>query len=62
MCLGLSFSSAQPILAGLLGCVYVFVCALLLYPANPGWGVRWGCVCLNSGFGCAPPLLAGPLG
>ena len=42
--------------------VCVFVCALRLYPANPGWGVRCGCVCLGSGFGCAPALLAGVLG
>ena len=40
----------------------VFACALRLYPATPGWGVRCGCVCLSSGFGCAPPLLAGVLG
>ena len=40
----------------------MFVCALRLYPATPGWGVRCGCVCLGSGFGCAPPLLAGVLG
>ena len=47
-----------------LGCwgVCVLVCALCLYPATPGWGVRLGCVCLGSGFGCAPPLLAGVLG
>ena len=47
-----------------LGCwgVCLFVCALRLYPATPGWGVRRGCVCLGSGFGCAPPLLAGVLG
>ena len=47
-----------------LGCwgVCVFVCALRLYPAPPRWGVRRGCVCLGSGFGCAPPLLAGVLG
>ena len=45
-----------------LGGVCVFVCALRLYPATPGWGVRCGCVCLGSGFGCAPPLLAGVLG
>ena len=47
-----------------LGCwgVWVFVCTLRLYPAIPGWGVRCGCVCLASGFGCAPPLLAGVLG
>ena len=42
--------------------VCVFVCALCLYPATPGWDVRCGCVCLGSGFGCAPPLLAGVLG
>ena len=47
-----------------LGCwgVCVFVCALRLYPATPGWAVRCGCVVLGSGFGCAPPLLAGMLG
>ena len=46
------------------GCwgVSLFVCALRLYPATPGWGVWCGCVCLGSGFGCAPPLLAGVLG
>ena len=42
------------------GCV--FVCSLRLWPATPGWGVRRGCVCLRSGFGCAPPLPAGLLG
>ena len=42
-------------------CVCVFVCALRLYPATPGWGVLCGCVCFGSGFGCAPPLLAGVL-
>ena len=47
-----------------LGCwgFCVFVCALLLYPANHGWGVWSGCVCVGAGFGCAPPLLAGVLG
>ena len=47
-----------------LGCwgVCVLVCVLLPYPASPGWGVRFGCVCLGSGFGCAPPLLAGRFG
>ena len=47
-----------------LGCrgVCVLMWALPLYPATPGWGVRCGCVCLGSGFGCAPPLLAGLLG
>ena len=42
------------------GCL--FVCVLRLYPTTPGWVVRCGCVCLGSGFGCAPPLLAGALG
>ena len=42
--------------------VCVLVCPLRLYPATPGWGVRRGCVCLGSGFGCGPPLLAGVLG
>ena len=47
-----------------LGCwnLFVLVCALRLYPATPGWGVRRGCVCLVSGSGCAPPLLAWVLG
>ena len=40
----------------------VFVCALRLYPAIPGSAVRCGCVCLGSGFGCAPQSLAGTLG
>ena len=55
--------SAAPRLSWL-GCwgVCVLVCALRLYPATPGWGVRCGYVCLGSGFGCAPPLLAGVLG
>ena len=38
------------------------VCVLRLHPATPGTGARCGCVCLGSGFGCAPPLLAGLLG
>ena len=42
--------------------VCVLVCVLLLNPSTPGWGVRCGCVCLGSGFGCAPRLLAGVLG
>ena len=46
---------------GCLG-VCVLVCLGRSYPATPGWGVRRGCVCLGSGFGCAPPLLAGVLG
>ena len=35
--------------------------ALCLHPATPGSGARRGCVCLGSGFGCTPPLLAGLL-
>ena len=42
--------------------VRLFVCVVPLYRATAGWGVRRGCVCLVSGFGCAPPLLAGLLG
>ena len=55
--------SAAPRLSRL-GCwgVCVFLCALRLYPATPGWGVRRGCVCFGLGFGCAPPLLAGVFG
>ena len=47
-----------------LGCwgMCVFVCLLRLYLATPGWSVWCGCVCLASGFDCAPPLLAGVLG
>ena len=47
-----------------LGCwgVCVQVCALRLSSATPRWGVRCRCVCLRSGFGCTPPLLAGLLG
>ena len=47
-----------------LGCwaVCMLVCVLRMYPATPGWGARHGCVCLGSGFGCTPPLLAGLLG
>ena len=40
----------------------VLVWALCLHPATPGCGARRGCVCLGSGFGCTPPLLAGVLG
>ena len=40
----------------------LLVCALRLYPATPGWGVRCGCVSLGSGLRCAPPLLAGVFG
>ena len=47
-----------------LGCwsVCVLACAFCLYPVTPGSCVRCGCVCLGSGFGCAPPLQAGVLG
>ena len=40
----------------------MLVLALCLYPATPGWGVRCVRVRLGSGFGCAPPLLAGVFG
>ena len=36
-----------------------FVCALRLYPAIPGSGVRCGCMSFCFGSGCAPPFLAG---
>ena len=52
----------RPATPGLDVGVCVFVCAVRLYPATPGWGVRSGRVCLGSGFGCAPPLLAGVCG
>ena len=42
--------------------VCLLLCALRLPPATPGWGVRRGCVCFGSGFGCTPPLLAGVFG
>ena len=42
--------------------VCALVCALRLSLVFPGWGVRCGCVFVGSGFGCAPPLLAGVLG
>ena len=47
-----------------LGCraVCLLLCALRLYPATPGWGVRCGRVPLGLSFGCAPPLLPGLLG
>ena len=37
---GLGFWLQPPILAGVLGCVFVRV--LRMYPAIPGPGVRWG--------------------
>ena len=65
-CVGVCASAGVPAAPrhSWLGCwgVCVLVCALRLYPASPGWGVPSGCVCLGSGFGCAPPLLAGVLG
>ena len=44
------------------GGVCVFVCVLLFYHTSPDSPVRCGCVCLGSGFGCAPQLLAGVSG
>ena len=41
--------------------VCVFVCALRLYFATPGWAVRRALLCLGSDSGCAMPLLAGML-
>ena len=35
----------------------VFVCALCLYSASPGWDVRYAFVCAGSGLGCTPPFL-----
>ena len=61
MRLGLGFGLHPTILGWGFGACVV-VCALRLYPAVPGSGVRCGCVCLGSGFGCAPPLLAEVLG
>ena len=40
----------------------MFVCALCLYPATPGLGVRCGCVCLGSRCGYAPLFPAGAFG
>ena len=51
----------RPAIPGLGGGLCVLVYAVRLYPANPGSGVRCWCVCLGSGFGCAPPFLAGEL-
>ena len=42
--------------------VCVLGCALRVYSASPGRSVRRRCVCLGSGFGGAPPLLAAVLG
>ena len=38
------------------------MCALRLYPAVPGLGVRCARACWGPGFGCAPPLLEEVLG
>ena len=57
MRLGLGFG-LHPIILGWGFGACVVVCALCLYPAVAGSGVRCRCVCLGSGFGCAPPLLA----
>ena len=61
VCLGLCYSRAPPLLAGVLGCVCVCVRAPLV-PSHscPGCAV-WACVA-GSGFGCALPLLVGVLG
>ena len=36
MCLGWGFGCAPSLLAGVFGCVCLFLCALRLYPATPG--------------------------
>ena len=52
--------SAAPRLSWL-GCWGACVCVCVLAPLVPRHS--WlGCACLGSGFGCAPPLLAGVLG
>ena len=61
MRLGLSFGLHPAISSWGFGACVV-ACALSLDPAIPGPGVRCGCVCYGSGFGCARPLLAGMLG
>ena len=60
--LGLGFRLRPATLGWAVSGVCASVCPLRLYPATPGWGVRRGCVCLGSGFGCAPLLLARVLG
>ena len=45
----------RPAIPGLGVGLCVFVCALRLYLANPGWGVR--CGCSGAGFALSPPLL-----
>ena len=55
------FGCAPPLLAGVFGCVCVFVRAPLV-PCHSWLGCAvWVCVCLRSGLGCAPSLLAGVL-
>ena len=59
--LGLGFP-LRPAIPGSGVGLCLFVCELCLYPANPGWGVQCGCMCLGSGCGFTPPILAGVLG
>ena len=59
--LGLGFG-LRPAIPGWRVGLCVLLCALRLYPADPRWAVRCGCVCLSTGFGCVPPFLAGVLG
>ena len=47
----------RPVLAGVVACV-----CWRSQPANPGWGVWYGRVCLGPGFSCAPLFLPGLLG
>ena len=68
MCLDLGFDCAPPLLARLLGCMCVFVCALGLRTATSGWGLRcvgWvspgtcSCAVVCCGL-CALPGFAAP--
>ena len=49
--------SANPVWGDL---VCVFVCAICLYPANPGCDIR--CMCSGAGVGFSPKILAGKCG
>ena len=60
--LGLRFRLRPATPGWCVGVLCLLMCALRLYPGTPGFGVGFGCVCLGSGVGCAPPLLAGVLG
>ena len=59
MCFSSGFGPTNPAW-GVPACV--FVCALDLYLASPGSGVRCGCVCLGSSYSWVLPFLAETLG